>query len=152
MSKISDLGKDLQHIPTILSEYEQELEGVDKILVIKGKGLEEANKENAAWQHYYDHKRVELKTIVDYLESRVEQVRGRLFKSYTETSQRDLSDRAKGQYINNEKAYLDMYEIYLEAKEVYAKYNATVEAFTSRGYALNNITKIRVASLEDAIV
>lgn len=152
MSKIADLGNNLQNIPSVLYEYEQALEGIEDVLRIKGKKLEQANVENAAWQHYYDQKRLELKTIVDYLEARVDQVKGRLFKSYTETSPRELSDRAKTQYINNEKAYLDMYELYLEAKEVHAKYNTAVEAFTSRGYSLNNIVKLRVASLEDVVI
>lgn len=149
MSRIPDLGKQLEKIPEVLEEYEIALEGVEDIIEIKGKKLEHANRENAPWQHYYDQKKLELKSIVDWLEARVNSTRGRLFKNLTEGAPRDLSDRAKDKYIDNEKAYLDMYELYLEAKELYSKYSATVDAFTARGYALNNITKIRVASLED---
>lgn len=152
MSRIPDLGKNAENLPNVLYEYEQALEGVEDIIQIQGKKLEHANRENAPWHHYYDQKRVELKAIVDWLESRVQKARGRLFKNYTESSQRELSDRAKDKYIDNEPAYLSEYELYLEAKEIYGKYVATVDAFTTRGYALNNITKIRVASLEDVVI
>ena len=71
---------------------------------------------------------------------------------FTETYNRELSDRQKEKYIDNEEQYLSQYEIYLEIKDVYEQYEAVCNAFQSRGYALNNITKIRVASLEDVII
>ena len=116
------------------------------------KNLEHANREQPAWQSYYDQRRIELYALVKYYEGQINRVRGKLYKSYTETYSRELTDRAKDKYIDNEKSYLDMLEVYLEVKELYDRYDAVVEAFKSRGYALNNITKIRVASLEDVVV
>lgn len=149
MTRIAALGSKLEHLPDILERYENELDGAELQIKLEGKKLEHANVENASWQVFYDQRRIELKTVVDYLDARVQKIRGRLFRSYTESHQRELSDRAKDKYIDNEQAFLDMYELYLEAKELYNKYQAVVDAFTTRGYALNNITKIRVASLED---
>lgn len=157
MSRIPDLGdssasdvKDrFANIAAVLAEFEAAAEDYKNNLEIKGKTLENANRENPSWQAYYDERRIELKTLVDYLDAQVQRARGRLFKRYTETYQRELSDRAKDKYIDNEEAYLTIYEIYLEVKEMYNKYQMIVDAFTSRGYALNNITKIRVAALED---
>lgn len=139
-------------LPDIIANYESELVEAKENLIIKGKTLEKANFENPTWQLYYDQRRVELHTLLKYLDGLVASARGKLFRSYTETYQRDISDRAKDQYINNEPAYLDMYEIYLEIKDVHDRYQAICDAYKSRGYALNNITKIRVASLEDAII
>lgn len=152
MSRIPDLGKGYENLAAVLAEYDKALEEADDILEVKGKTLEQANKENPAWQAYYDQKRIELKTLVDYMEMQVNRVRGRLFKSYTETYQRDITDRAKDKYIDNEEAFLTTNEIYLEVKEMHNRYQAIVDGFTSRGYALNNITKIRVASLEDVML
>lgn len=152
MSRIPDLGEGYKNLASVLHEYEAALEGANKILDLDGKTLENANKENPAWQVYYDQKRIELKTLVDYLDMQVQRVRGRLFKSYTEAHQRELTDRAKDKYIDNEDAYLKVYEIYLEVREMYNRYQAIVDGFTTRGYALNNITKIRVASLEDVVL
>lgn len=149
MSKIPDLGKKNENLIQVLEHYEQELEQAEQILSLKGKRLEVANIENPSWQHFYDQRRIELYTLVKYFEAEVNRVRGKLFRSYKEQHSRELSEREINRYIDNEEAFLTMNEIYLEVKEVYEKYQAVVEAFRVRGYALNNITKIRVASLED---
>lgn len=151
-SRIPDLGEKFKGLPKVLAEYESALQDVDKHLSIQGKTIEAANRENPSWHSYYDQKRVELHTLVKYVEAQVARVRGKLFRSYTEAHQRELSDRAKDKYIDNEEAYLETYEILLEVKELYDKYQAVCDAFQTRGYALNNITKIRVASLEDVIL
>ena len=133
-----------------MEEYERALEGVDDILEVKGKNLEKANREQPAWLHYYDQKRVELRTLDKYFEGRIRRVRGKLFRSITEKNQRELSDRAKDKYIDVEEAYLNMFEVHLEINEMYEKYCSVCNTFQQRGFTLNNITKIRVASLEDA--
>jgi len=152
LSRLDDIGLNFENIPSILEEYEHALKDVEEHLNLKGKKLEHANRENPAYHVYYDQRRIELHTIVKYMELRVSKTRGKLFRSFTEAYQRDLSDRAKDKYIDSEEAYLTIYEIYLEVKELYDKYQAVCDAFTTRGYALNNITKIRVASMEDATI
>ncbi len=148
MSLIQRLGEDYKNLPDILEEYEKGLEEVEPRLIIKGKNLEAANAEQAGWQLYYESRRADLHALVKFFEAKTAASRGKLFKKYTETYNRTLSDRQKDKYIDNEEKYLTQLEIYLEIKEVYEKYEAVCDAFRSRGYALNNITKIRVASLE----
>jgi len=148
-NKISQLGTTFELLPEVLDGFEKDLELVPNIVAIEGKLLERANVEQAAQQLYYDTKRRELRTILKYVELRKDKVYGQLFKAYTETHSRELSDRGKEKYINNEQEYLTIQEIYLEVEELYEKYDAVIEAFKMRGYALNNITKIRVSSLEN---
>ena len=152
MSRISDLGENFEKLPDIIAEYESVLAGVEDNLKIEGKLLEHANREQAAWQSYYDERKIELSILVKYFDSQVRRVRGKLFQAYTENHSRELSDRAKDQYINKEQAYLNIYGFYLEIDELYQKFDSVVESFKARGYALNNITKIRVASLEDVTI
>lgn len=152
MTRIADLGEDAKKLADVLAEYEAGLEGIEEIIKIEGKNLEHANRENPAWQLYYDQRRVELVTIVKYLEARVNAARGKLWKQYTESFSRDLSDRAKDKYIDNEPLFLTWNELYLEAKELYDKYQGVVDTLQARAYSLNNITKLRVASLENIIV
>lgn len=150
--KATDLKERFKNLPTILAAYEDELEHAEQDLVIKGKSLEVANRENPSLYSYYDQRRMELKTLVDYMDNQVQRTRGRLFKTFTENFNRDLSDRAKDKYIDGEQAYLDIYEIYLEVKEIYNQYESIVEALKLRGYALKNITEIRVHNLENVIL
>jgi len=152
LSLIERLGKDYKNLPDILAEYEKGLDEVKQNLEIKGKLLEAANAEHPAWQLYYESRKADLRSLVKFFEARLLSARGKLYRKYTETYNRELSDRQKDKYIDNEDTYLNLLEIFLEIEEVYKKYEAVSSAFQSRGYALNNITKIRVASLEDVII
>lgn len=160
MSKIQDLGNlkstDLKerfkNLPEILANYDGELKNSEQDLAVKGKSLENANKENAGLYSYYDQRRLELKTLVDFMDNQVQRTRGRLWRTFTENNNRELSDRTKDKYIDGEQAYLDIYEIYLEVKDLQQQYESVVEAFKLRGYALKNITEIRVASLENVLL
>lgn len=149
MSRIPDLGEKYKNLPAVLDEYQKAIGDIESLVRIKGKKLEAANIENPAWQLYYDQKRIELATLVRYFEQEVQRVRGKMFRKYKENHSRELSEREINRYIDNEEAYLNINELFLEVKELYEKYQGIVDAFTARGYALNNITKIRVASLED---
>lgn len=151
MSKIEEI-KDPKNIPDVLAPYQAELDTVESKLLIEGKKLEHANREQPQWQYYFEIRKVELNSLIKYLETDLNRIRGKLFKNFTENHRMDLSDRAKDKYIDNEPAYLAKYEIYLEVKEVYDKYTAICEAFQSRGYALNNITRARVAERYDDII
>lgn len=152
MSRIPNLGKDLERLPDFISEYEQDIVDAKKHIAIDGKSLALANKEQASWQVYYAMRRSEVYVVLKYMEFLVEKTRGRLFKSYTERGNRDLSDRAKERYIDNEDIYLSKHELYLEVKEIYDKFDAIVDGFKSRGFALNNLTRLRIESLENETV
>lgn len=144
MSRIADLGKDFKNLPAIIAEYDDHLIEAAGRLSIKGKIIEEALKEQAAWPVFYDEKRRELKTLVKFLDSRVNAVRGKLYRAYTEQYSRELSDRVKDKYIDNEAEYAKIYEVYLEIEELAEKYEAVVDAFKTRSFALRDITTLRI--------
>lgn len=152
MSILSKIGPKNENLAAVLSKFESEIEHVFDILTIEHKTLEQANRENASWHYFFASRKAELSTLVKYFESEVESVRGKLFKTLTKTNQRDMSDRAKDKFIDAEESYLAIYELFLEVKEVYDKYSAVVEAFVVRGYALNNITKARVAEVHNMVI
>ena len=152
MSLIGDLGDKNKNLPKILGDYETALDGFQNHLAIKGKNLEHANREHATWQSYYDERRIELHTLVKHFETQMNKIRGSLFRQYTENYSRELNDRTKDQYINHEDEFLKISGIYLEVKDLHDRYVGVVDAFRSRGFALNNITKIRVAALEDVTI
>jgi hypothetical protein len=161
MSKIAELGDNkatdikekYKNLGTILGDYANDLSEAEQNLKIEGKSLEKANRENASWKYYYKQRLVELGTLTKFFEREVDKVRGKLFKSLSFPNNNvDLSDRAKDKYIDTEQAYLDINEIYLEVKEIRDNYEAIVDAFTDRGYALKNITAVRIAQLEDVLL
>jgi hypothetical protein len=151
LSKIDEI-KDPKNIPKVLAPYQAEIDKVEANLLIEGKKLEHANREQPQWQYYYEVRKVELYSLIKYLETDLSRLRGKLFRSYTENHSMDLTDRAKDKFIDNEPTYLAKYEIYLEVKEVHEKFAAICDAFQTRGYALNNISKVRVAERFDDII
>lgn len=146
------LHENIQNILKIIPAYEQDLEGYQDNLRLKGKNIIVANNEQPSWLVYYDSRRAELKTALEYMELYVQKIRGKLWKEYTENYARDLQSKDKEQYINNEKAFLDAYELYLELKELHDRYVSVVEGFKNRGYALNNITRIITSEMGDYII
>lgn len=151
MSIKEQVGKDYVNLSKVLEPYLKDLENYEHHLEIKGKTIELANREQPQHMAYYDERRVELHTLVKFFDSEINRVRATLLQGM-EQYPRDVSERMKEKYVAQEEAYLKVYEKYLAANEVYELYVSIVEAFKARGYALNNITKIRVAALEDVIL
>lgn len=154
MNALDRLSQNYDILPELIEEYELIIdeEEVAKRLAIKGKVLETANTEQAGWQFYYETRKAEVYSIVKWLEAKLAAVRGRYFKKYTENYSRELNDRTKDKYIDNETEVLNQLEVYLQVKELHEKYEAVCDAFKSRGFALRNITEIRIRSLEDTII
>lgn len=149
MSIISQLGPRYENLPDILTQYDDEISLADDRIRIKGKPLGKANEEQAGWLMYYEGRRVEVKALVKFFEGRVSAVRGKLFRQYTETYSRELSDRAKEKYIDHDKEYTDVYSVLIEVEEIYEKYVAVVDAIRNRGFALRNLTDLAVNQLTD---
>ncbi len=154
MSPLDKIAQDITLLPDVLAEYEAliEEEAVKANLFIKGKVLETANTEQSGWVFYYSSRKAEVYSIVKWLEAKLGAVRGKFFKQYTEHYTRELNDRTKDKYIDNEKEVLAQLELYLQVKELHEKYVAVCDAFTARGFALRNITELRIRSLEDSII
>jgi hypothetical protein len=151
LSLKEDLGEGYVNLNNLLTPYVEELVNKEAHLDIKGKTIERANREQPQHLAYYDERRIELYTLVKFFEAEIARIRSKLIKNM-ENYPRDLSDRMKDKYVDQEEAYLEVYHKFLAVKEMYGLFESTVECFKARGYALNNITKIRVASLEDVIL
>ena len=136
------LRENLTNVSIIVEVYENDIEGFEDHLRLKNKNIIVANQEQPAWLVYYDARSKELKSAVDFMEVHVQKVRGKLWRDYTEHYSRDLQVKDKDQFINNEPAYLNAYEIYLIVKELYERYLSVVDAFKARAYALTNLTRL----------
>ena len=149
MSVISELGKGYKNLPTILMEYEEPLINAKEQLKIRGKKLEVSISENSSWLHYYDERRIELHSLVKFFKAEEDRIRGGLFKSYKEKYSRALTQHEISKYIDHEEAYGNIHALLIEVEEIYERYQGVVASFTARNYDLSNITKLRVASLEN---
>ena len=152
MSILLKIKDDDSNFFEILDSYERSYAGFEDNLAITGKSLEKANIEHASWMSYYDERRVELNSLVKHYETKIQTIRGNMWVSYTETFSIALGSRDKDMYINKEPKYLAAKELLLIVEEVAKKFESVVEMFKQRGFALRNITNVRVAALEDVIL
>jgi hypothetical protein len=149
---IKKLGKNNENLPNLLAAYEAEIALAPGRLELKGKTLGTANKDQIAWLVHYDERRAEAKVITKHLQMQVDRARGQLYKQYTETYSRELSERTKDKYIDKDDEFLDINEKLLEAEEVYEKLTAIVEAYKARGFALRNLTEVNVHQITDTVL
>lgn len=150
MSRLADLGHQYNNLPNLIAEYEDAFADVAEHLRLAGKMLEVAQKEQGAWPIYYATRRAELKTILDYLDDRVSAKRGELAKRYVENYSRQVGERVMNSFIDSEPEYLKIRELYLEVEDLYRRYDAAVDAFDKRGYAIRDITNARINQLQNS--
>jgi hypothetical protein len=152
MSMVVRFGKNYENLDNILEPYVLAMQDYDARIEIKGKRLEEANREQASWVAYYDERKVELNTYLKAMEIEVKRVRSQLYRKYNENYSRALGERQIEKYIDGNEKYIKAHDIYLAVKELHDKYDSIVNSFIQRGYALKNITQIRVSSLQDVTI
>jgi hypothetical protein len=153
MSKyLESIQEDFGNVEAVLQYYRKELSDIDSHIRLKGKQIDAACIEQAGWHSYYDSKRVELKAIHDYIEIKLASVHSLLWKKLTEKHSRDLTQKDKEIYIKQNTDFIDMEILLVHTKEVLDLYISAVDSFKYRGYALNNLTRLRIAEHEDWVI
>lgn len=150
MSRIADLGNKLENVVNVLIEYDDQLMGYEDNLRVKGKTLEYALKEQASWYAYYNQRRIELKTIISFLELKLKKIRGEFYVQYNENYNPKLGDRAIDRYIDREPEVEKMNLFLLEAHEILERYDMILDAFNRRGFVLRDVTASRVNEVYDS--
>jgi len=146
--KIS-FGKNFEQLDDFLEIYEADYQESIKEQNIKGKALGEACSKNHVWLGYYSERLAELKHALAHMEMRVEEIRGKLYQGFKKSSNVALSTTEISTYVKSDPDFINVYVRMLEVKEMVDKYTAAVDTFKHIGYALNNLTKLRVSQLED---
>jgi hypothetical protein len=142
MTPIELLKKDLKYLDKIVDQYKEDLYNVNEIIDLSKKEISVAVAQQSGWSVYYDQKSIEVKHIKEFMELKLNEVYGQLWVKYTEKMDRELNDKGKAQYINQNLDYLNMKEQYLKISELYEQYEVINNGFKTRGYALNNLTKL----------
>ena len=112
----------------------------------------QALKEQCSWPVHYGMLKAEITKLLRYLDNRINSVRGALTRRYIETYSRDLGEKARERYIDNEADYMRLYELYIEVEELKDKLATICDAFDRRGFALRDWTALKVNELTDLTI
>ncbi len=151
-NEIDDPIKRYPNLFPMLDEYKTHLHNVSNILELENKPLGLANREQISWLYFYDEKLKDLKTMLSYIESDIKVIYGKLYKDIKENNAYDLKSAEISLYIETKKEYRTFKIIEVEIKDLYEKYKSIVDAFSARGYILNNLTKLHTMNLENGIM
>lgn len=141
-----------KNLPTILEQFNQDIDNAPSKLSMIGKTGAAALREQPVDSAYYAKRKAEANKVCKMIEAQMDACRSRLFRKYTDMPSRELSDRAKDKYIDNEPEYLNYLELFLEVKEIYDKLEAVCEAYDRRGFALRDWTTLKVNQLETMVI
>ena len=137
------------YIEAILDEFDSKIKNWKKDISISGKNLRVANVEQSSLLARYDEIKVNLKSMLDYYDMRIKQVRSESLMMINKNSSYSYTAAEKERLIDSDPKYLKYHKIYLEIKELHNMLVSIVDQFKNRAYTLNNLVKIYMSSLED---
>ena len=151
MGWYSNVSRDINQIPAAIQYFETEL--VDAKLEVKLKGnVERAASEMPGIVEHRFNQLQELEAILNYLNIELRRLRSSFFKQYLENYQRALSSRDVEKYVDGEADVVDYEKIINEFALMRNKWLGVLKALDQKQWQITNITKLRVAGMEDASI
>jgi hypothetical protein len=150
-SKISADPEDLSPLIECIAYYEAELEDARREVNIAG-SLEQAS---AALPGIVEHRYTqlqEIEAILEFLNIRFRKVKGVAFKKYLEAYNRQLSSRDAEKYADTDNDVIQTAMLVNQFALLRNYYLSIHKALDLKGFQISNITKLRVAGLEDVTI
>lgn len=138
-------------LPTFFDRWEREIAEAAPIFDIEGERLEKLARDVPHHQVFYAQRAQEARALVKWLEIMKAQKEARHIKNYN-NSPRALAAREQAAYIQGEKDVVEMNQLIVNTALLQQNFDEIVEAIKQMGWMIGNITKLRVAEMQDAVV
>tara|TARA_E500000331_G_C16830066_1_gene528840 strand:+ start:136 stop:594 length:459 start_codon:yes stop_codon:yes gene_type:complete len=145
------VARDIGQIPNAVAHYEQELDQARFECRIKG-NLEKNSASMPGVVEQRFNQLQEIEAILQYLNIELRRLRSKHFKKYLENYQRALSSRDVEKYVDGESDVVDYEKIINEFALLRNKWLGITKALDQKQWQITNITKLRVAGMEDATI
>jgi len=157
MTVIADVSKELSQkqldrFEKRIAHFEEMIAQADSFLELDGVLLEQVAKNHPGSQALFERMLQECKTIQDLIEIKVNQVKGIKWKALVDGSPRALAQKDIEMLISGDPEYVQIQELLLEIVHVRRQLEAICKALDSLGWAISNITKLRIAQLEKIVL
>ena len=149
MGWYSEVSRDIGKIPNAVAFFENELEEARVECKLSG-NLERASASMPGIVEHRFNQLQEIEAILNYLNIELRRLRSSYFKKYLENYQRALSSRDVDRYVDGEADVVDYEKIINEFALLRNKWLGVLKALDQKQWQITNITKLRVAGMEDA--
>lgn len=140
---------DISTLPDAIAYFESQIDEARKELKLVG-SLERASRELPGIVEWRFNQLQEIEAILEHLNIEMRKIRSAKFRQFTEHYNRTLSSRDAEKYVDGEPDVCDMEALINEFALVRNKFLGITKGLDTRSFQINNITKLRVAGLEDA--
>ena len=147
----SHVVKSLANIPSAIQYYEQELNTAKSEVKLYGK-LEKAASTLPGIVETRFAQLQEIEAVLNHLNRELRKLRTKHYKIYLENYQRALSSRDVEKYVDGEDEVCDFEAIVNEWALLRNKWLGILKGLDQKQWQITNITKLRVAGMEDADV
>jgi hypothetical protein len=135
-------------LPDAISYFESELQDARIETSLKGNLEMNSRLMPGIVEHRFNQLQ-EIEAILEYLSIQLRKKRSESFRKFTENYNRALTSRDADRYVDGD---ADVYQWQLLINEfamVRNKFLGLMKAIDSKQFQINNITKLRVAGMED---
>ena len=142
---------DLSPLVDCMDFYEAEYN--DAMSEIKTKGrIEDLAKRLPGWVAFRFAQLQELEAILEYLNIKLRKVKGERYQFFMEKYARSLTSRDAEKYADADSAVLELALLINQVALMRNKFLAISKAQEQMNWQLGNITKLRVAGIEDSSI
>ena len=139
---------DIANIPDFITYYENELEQAKKECRISGIVEKSISALPGITEHRFNQLQ-EIEAVLNYLNIQLRKIRRRHFQKYLENYNRALTSRDAEKYVDGEDEVIDYETIINSVALLRNKYLGILKGLETKAFQLNNITRLRVAGMED---
>ena len=140
----SNLGE----LPVAIDHFESELSSARIETSIKGNLEANARLMPGIVEHRFNQLQ-EIEAVLEYLNISLRKKRSESFRKFTENYNRTLTSRDAEKYVDGDADVYDWQLLINEFAMVRNKYLGLLKAIDAKQFQINNITKLRVAGMED---
>ena len=147
----SRVSADISNVPDCIVWYEDQLENARIECGLKGNLEKNASALPGIVEKRFGQLQ-EIEAILEYLNIELRRTRTKFFKKYLENYQRALSSRDVERYVDSEADVVDMEKIINEFALLRNKWLGILKGLDQKQWQITDITKLRVAGMEDASI
>ena len=149
MTWFSQVTNDLARLPDALEHFENEYWVAANEVKIYGNLEKSASRLPGIVEQRFNQLQ-EVEAILNHLNIQLSKIKSRHFKKYLENYQRALSSRDVEKYVEGEDEVVDYETLVNEVALMRNRWLGIIKALDQKQWQITNITKLRVAGMEDA--